>query len=188
VLTRVARRKQSWYQRGQVVIVMSLMEPALKPHLIDRYLASESKAAFVRDLSEQGGPIDPADYQSDIGFYSQLACERLLTSETGLGIDQLKTHLRGQQTVFSGRAAWANRRCSTRCSGLELACARSATSTGRASTRRRPRRCSSSTLAAVFGTPGIRQFELWTSSGGSGGFLPNSDRGCLCLSGLHAHA
>src|SRR5438445_623947 len=57
----------------QVVIVVSLVEPELKPHLIDRYLASAAQGN-IRPLIclNKADLMDPVPYQSIVGFYSQL--------------------------------------------------------------------------------------------------------------------
>ena len=90
----------------QLVIVISLVEPDLKPHLIDRYLAA----------AEQGGlePIlclnkidraDPVALQPLVGAYARLGVPTLLTSATtGRGIDRLCELLKDRSTVFSGQS------------------------------------------------------------------------------------
>src|SRR5262249_21148469 len=90
----------------QAVIVISLVEPALKPHLIDRYLASAEQGGIAAVIClNKADLVDPAEYQPLVGFYNQLGVPTYLTSaETGLGIDQLRARLRGRQTVFSGQS------------------------------------------------------------------------------------
>src|SRR5262245_52298268 len=57
----------------QVVIVMSLREPAVKPHLIDRYLASAEQGGIAPVICLNKADLaDPADYQALVGLYSQL--------------------------------------------------------------------------------------------------------------------
>jgi ribosome biogenesis GTPase len=108
VLTRASRRREHVLVANvdQVAIVVSLVQPDLKPHLIDRYLA----------LAQQGGlrPLvllnkadlaDPVELQPLIGGYAQLGITVLLTSATtGLGVDRLRQELRDRATVFSGQS------------------------------------------------------------------------------------
>jgi ribosome biogenesis GTPase / thiamine phosphate phosphatase len=108
VLTRASRRREHVLVANvdQVAIVVSLVAPDLKPHLIDRYLA----------LAQQGGlkPLvllnkadlaDVVELQPMIGAYSQLGITAMLTSATtGLGVDRLRQELRGRATVFSGQS------------------------------------------------------------------------------------
>src|SRR5262249_61779416 len=78
-----------------VVIVVSLVEPALKPHLIDRYLSSAEQGK-IRPLIclNKADLVDPAPYQSIVGFYNQLGVPTLLTSAaTGLGVEFLREQL-----------------------------------------------------------------------------------------------
>jgi len=90
----------------QVVIVVSLVEPELKPHLIDRYLVSAEQGGIAPIVClNKADLVDPVPYQPLIGTYSQLGIRTLLTSATtGLGIDRLRTWLKDRQTVFSGQS------------------------------------------------------------------------------------
>lgn len=90
----------------QIVIVMALAEPALKPHLIDRYLVSAEQGGMVPIVClNKADLVDPVDVQPVIGLYSQLGVRAVLTStHTGQGIDDLRELLRDRQTVFSGQS------------------------------------------------------------------------------------
>lgn len=90
----------------QVVIVVSLVEPELKPHLIDRYLVSAEQGEIKPLIClNKADLVDVAEYQPLVGFYSQLAIPTLLTStRTGMGIDRLRRFLRGKATVVSGQS------------------------------------------------------------------------------------
>ena len=85
---------------------MSLVEPDLKPHLIDRYLASAEQGGIAPIIClNKADLVDRAPFQPLVGLYSQLGIPTLLTSAaTGLGIDRLRERLRGRQTVFSGQS------------------------------------------------------------------------------------
>lgn len=108
VLRRASRRREHVVVANvdQLLIVMSLFEPGLKPHLIDRYIA----AAQHGDLKpivclNKTDLADPALFQSIIGSYAQLGIPAFLTSaKTGLGIDRLRGLLKDRATVFSGQS------------------------------------------------------------------------------------
>jgi ribosome biogenesis GTPase len=108
VLTRSSRGREHVLVANvdQVVFVMSLVEPELKPHLLDRYLASAEQGG-IRPLIclNKADLVDPVAWQPLVGFYSQLGIVTLLTSATtGLGLTELRGHLTGKETVFSGQS------------------------------------------------------------------------------------
>src|SRR5205807_259618 len=94
VLTRASRGREHVLVANvdQLVIVMSLAEPALKPHLVDRYLASAAQGNLAAILClNKADLVDPAEFQPTIGLYNQLGIPTLLTSaKTGLGIERLR--------------------------------------------------------------------------------------------------
>ena len=90
----------------QVVIVMAVAEPELKPHLIDRYLASAAQGGIAPILClNKADLVDPAECQPIVGLYSQLGIPTFLTSTTAcLGIARLRRLLKDRQTVFAGQS------------------------------------------------------------------------------------
>ena len=75
VLTRESRRREHVLVANvdQVVIVMSLVEPDLKPHLIDRYLAAAQKGGLKPILCLNKADLaDPVALQPLVGAYAQL--------------------------------------------------------------------------------------------------------------------
>src|SRR5262249_4096244 len=90
----------------QVVLVVSLVEPELKPHLIDRYLVSAAQGGIAPIIClNKADLVDPVPYQPIGGPYSQLGIPTLLTSAAaGQGIDGLRQRLIGRQTVFTGQS------------------------------------------------------------------------------------
>src|SRR6516165_4008819 len=108
LLTRASRGREHVLVANvdQVVIVVSLVEPELKPHLIDRYLASAEQGGIAPIIClNKADLVDPAAYQPIIGLYSQLGIPTLLTSATtGIGIERLRQRLPGRQTVFAGQS------------------------------------------------------------------------------------
>lgn len=90
----------------QVVFVVSLVEPDLKPHLVDRYLASAIQGGLEAILClNKADRVDPADFQDVVGLYSGLGVRTLLTSASkGVNIELLRQLLADRQTVFSGQS------------------------------------------------------------------------------------
>ena len=80
LLTRASRGREHVLVANvdQVVIVMSLVEPDLKPHLIDRYLASAEQGGIAPILClNKADLVDPEPFQPLIGLYSQLGIPAL---------------------------------------------------------------------------------------------------------------
>ena len=90
----------------QLAVIMSLVEPDLKPHLIDRYLATAQKGGLAPVLClNKADLVEHANLQPLVGFYSQLGIPTLLTSaHTGEGVDRLRELLKDRATVFSGQS------------------------------------------------------------------------------------
>src|SRR5262249_14372299 len=97
LLTRASRGREHVLVANvdQVVIVMSLVEPELKPHLIDRYLASAEQGGIRAIIClNKADLVDPVAYQPLIGLYSQMGIPTLLTSAaTGMGVERLRERL-----------------------------------------------------------------------------------------------
>ncbi len=167
LLTRASRGRQQVIVANvdQVVFVVSLVEPELKPHLIDRYLASAEQGGIQPVLClNKADLIEPAHYQPLIGLYSQLGVPVLLTSATdGTGIDRLRQRLRGRATVFSGQSGVGKSSLLNAIQpGLDLRVREvsEATQKGKHTTT------AAELIHLDFGgwvvdTPGIRQFQLW---------------------------
>jgi ribosome biogenesis GTPase len=149
----------------QVVFVVSLVQPELKPHLIDRYLCS----------AEQGGtrPVlclnkvdlaDPVTFQPLVGLYSQLGVPTLLTSATtGAGIAALRERLRGRETVFTGQSGVGK---SSLLNAVEPGLGLRVREVSEVNQKGKHTTTGSELIRLGFGgwvvdTPGVRQFELW---------------------------
>jgi ribosome biogenesis GTPase len=167
LLTRASRKREHVLVANvdQVVFVVSLVEPELKPHLIDRYLAS----AIMGDVRpilclNKADRVDPADYQPSVGFYSQLGVPALLTSaRTGMGVATLRRWLVGRETVFSGQSGVGK---SSLLNAIQPGLALRVREVSEVNQKGKHTTTTSELIRLDFGgwvvdTPGVRQFELW---------------------------
>lgn len=167
LLTRASRGREHVIVANvdQIVIVMSLVEPDLKPHLIDRYLVSAGQGGIApivclnkADLVEHG-PLQPL-----IGMYSQLGIPVLLTSaRTGLGVERLRRHLRDRQTVFSGQSGVGK---SSLLNAIQPGLGLRVREVSEVNQKGRHTTTTAQLLRLdsggwVVDTPGLRQFQLW---------------------------
>jgi ribosome biogenesis GTPase len=108
VLTRGSRGREHVLVANvdQAIIVVSLVEPDLKPHLIDRYLAIAQRGGLKPIIClNKADLIDPKLVQPLIGAYSQLGVTTFLTSAVdGTGINQLRKALSNRASVISGQS------------------------------------------------------------------------------------
>jgi ribosome biogenesis GTPase len=167
LLTRASRGREHVLVANvdQVVIVMSLVEPDLKPHLIDRYLASAEQGGIAPVIClNKADLVEPAAYQPLVGLYSQLGIPTFLTSApTGLGIDRLREALRGRETVFSGQSGVGK---SSLLNAVQPDLALHVREVSEANQKGRHTTTTAELIHLDFGgwvvdTPGIRQFQLW---------------------------
>ncbi|HEY7329755.1 MAG TPA: ribosome small subunit-dependent GTPase A [Gemmataceae bacterium] len=167
VLTRASRGRQHVLVANvdQVVFVVSLVEPDLKPHLIDRYLASAEQGGIQSVLClNKSDLIEPARYQPLVGLYSQLGVPVFLTSATdGTGIDRLRQWLRGRETVFSGQSGVGK---SSLLNAIEPGLDLRVREVSEANQKGKHTTTAAELIQLNFGgwvvdTPGIRQFQLW---------------------------
>ncbi len=104
----------------QVLITTSVVFPALKPFLVDRYIIAAQKGNMepvilinkIDLLSTPPSHIDPADleqertlYEEFLVIYRNLDFKVIpLSIETGEGLEELKEAMKGKTSVFSGQS------------------------------------------------------------------------------------
>jgi ribosome biogenesis GTPase len=167
LLTRASRGREHVIVANvdQIVIVMSLVEPDLKPHLIDRYLVSAAQGGIAPIIClNKADLVENTLVQPLIGLYSQLGIRTWLTSAVnGLGIERLRKSLRGRETVFAGQSGVGK---SSLLNAVQPDLALQVREVSEATQKGRHTTTTAELLQLDFGgwvvdTPGIRQFELW---------------------------
>ncbi|MCE9565629.1 MAG: ribosome small subunit-dependent GTPase A [Planctomycetes bacterium] len=167
VLTRASRRREQVLVANvdQVAIVISLVQPTLKPHLIDRYLAAAEKGELKPVvILNKVDLADPAELQPLVGSYAQLGIPVMLTSaQTGVGIGRLREQLRGRSTVFSGQSGVGK---SSLLNAVQPGLALSVKTVSEVNNKGRHTTTYAQLLKLETGgwvvdTPGVRQLQLW---------------------------
>jgi len=167
VLTRASRRREHVLVSNvdQLVIVMSLVQPDLKPHLLDRYLISAEKGGLAPIVCLNKADLaDPVSLQPMIGSYSRIGIRILLTSATtGLGIDRLKSLLKNRSSVFGGQSGVGK---TSLLNALQPGLALKVKSVSETTQKGRHTTTAAELIRLDLGgwvvdTPGVRQLQLW---------------------------
>lgn len=162
----------------QVIITCSVVFPALKPSLIDRYIIATQKGNMLPilainkvDLLETGTPdMDPIPlevereiYAAFVKAYSALGIAVVsLSTVTGEGIDKLKDLMHGKTSVFSGQSGVGKSSLINAVTGSELK-----TGSVIGKTKKGSHTTTTTHLVPIEGdgfcidTPGIKSFGVW---------------------------
>lgn len=108
ILTRKSKHKEHVIVANvdQVMFVISLSQPELKVHLVDRYIAGALEGYLEPVLCfNKVDLINENQYQYLVGLYSQLGYKVIFTStRTGVGIDEVRHVLSNKQSVICGQS------------------------------------------------------------------------------------
>jgi len=170
VLTRASRQREHVLVANvdQVVIVLSLVEPDLKPHLIDRYLATAEKGNLRPILCLNKIDLsDPVEWQPLIGAFAQIGIPTLLTStRTGVGIERLRAMLKDRSTVISGQSGVGK---SSLLNAIQPELGLRVKTVSEGSQKGRHTTTTAELIRLHFGgwvvdTPGVRTLQLWDTT------------------------
>ena len=148
-----------------VLIVVSAVDPPLKPNLIDRFLISAEKGdARPIICINKIDMLDPAEIAPVIGLYGRIGYDVVMTSATeNVGIDRLRPLLKDRESVVVGQSGVG------KSSLLNLLQSQQTLETKRVSSesgkgRHTTRRAILLKLDSggwIVDTPGIRELQLW---------------------------
>lgn len=154
----------------QVIITVSVVNPPLKPSLVDRYLIAAEKGNLHPmivinkiDLIQQASEEEQGRYRDFLAAYVPLGWPILsLSSETKVGLEALRSLLQNKTSVFSGQSGVGKSSLLNACFGFDLKTGELAVKTSKGS--------HTTTTAALIrlpgggycvDTPGIRSFGVW---------------------------
>lgn len=149
----------------QILIVVSAAEPALKPNLIDRFLATAEQNRVEPIICiNKCDLVDPADLQPIVGTYSQLGYQTLLLSAAkGWNVPVLRSIVARKQSVVSGQSGVGK---SSLLNAIEPGLSLRVQTVSQDNQKGRHTTTTAELFplsdgGAIIDTPGIRQFQLW---------------------------
>ncbi len=154
----------------QAIITVSVINPPLKPALVDRYLIAAEKGNIHPilvinkvDLLEEASKEENIRHQEFLSAYEKLGLPIISISTTKLiGLDSLRSLLKDKTSVFSGQSGVGKSSVINAAFGLSLKTGELAQKTSKGT-----HTTSASELISLPGggfcvdTPGVRSFGLW---------------------------
>ncbi len=154
----------------QVIIVISVVSPPLKPALVDRYLIAAEKGNIHPiilinkiDLLPEGSEEEKERYLEFLSVYEKLGLPILsVSTKEGTGLEALKALLKDKTTVFSGQSGVGKSSLLNAAYGLSLKIGGLAQKTAKGShTTTTAELLSLPEGGYCVDTPGIRSFGVW---------------------------
>jgi ribosome biogenesis GTPase len=169
------RRKQQLIAVNidQVLITASVVEPPLKPFLIDRYLIAAAKGGMQGvilinkiDLLSQASSDERHLYREFLKAYQKAGCRLIpLSFTTGEGISALKETMQGKTSVFSGQSGVGKTSLINLVTGQKFDTRKVVEKTGKgAHTTTHARLIPLEGEGFCIDTPGIKSFGVWNLS------------------------
>lgn len=175
----LSRRKEQIIATNidQVLITASVVDPLLKPSLIDRYIIAARKGGMdpiivvnkIDKLSEQGSAIAVSEaevYQECLQAYQKASIPIIgVSAATGEGLEELHREMRDCSSVFSGQSGVGKTSLINYLTHLNLRVSETV-----ARTRKGSHTTTSANLISLpsggwcVDTPGIRSFGVWNLS------------------------
>jgi ribosome biogenesis GTPase len=154
----------------QAIIAISVVNPTLKPALVDRYLIAAEKGNIQPlivinkiDLLDSSSKEEQMKYLGFVGAYERLGIPLLSISAKNLtGLEALKSLLKNKVTVFSGQSGVGKSSLINACYGFHLKTGDLTQKTAKGS-----HTTTSAELIPLPGggycvdTPGVRSFGVW---------------------------
>lgn len=168
----LSRRKEQIIATNidQVLITVSVIDPQLKPPLIDRYIIATRKGGMQPvvvinkvELLEEGTEEDRDVYEECLQAYANVQIPVVSVSAvTGEGLDELRAHMKGKSSVFSGQSGVGKTSLINATTGLDLRVGETVARTKKGSHTT----TAASLIPLAFGgwcvdTPGIKSFGIW---------------------------
>lgn len=167
----LSRKKQQLIAANidQVLITTSVVLPALKPFLIDRYIIAADKGGMKPIILVN--KIDLLEVSNaEMGIYEELKAGYIaakipilsLSCKTGEGLEELKNLMKDKASVFSGQSGVGKSSLINLVTGSDLRIGETVEKTGKGSHTT----TTASLISLPFGgfcidTPGIKSFGVW---------------------------
>lgn len=167
ILSRTSRGRQHLVATNvdQILIVASVVQPDLKPNLIDRFLVTAERSRIQPIIClTKIDLIDPADLEPLAGVYGQMGYPVVfLALPQGRGVARIRQSLLGKQSVVVGQSGVGK---STLLNAIDPSLNLRVNTVSNDNEKGRHTTTTAQLIPLADGgyvvdTPGIRQFELW---------------------------